>query len=33
MSEDRLEQALRETSAEDVDASTIETARARVWGK
>ena len=33
MSEDRLERALHEMSAEDVDAGTIETARARVWEK
>jgi hypothetical protein len=31
MSEDRLERALHEMSTEDVDAGTIETARARVW--
>ncbi len=31
MSEDRLDQALREMKAEDVDAGTLETARARVW--
>jgi anti-sigma factor RsiW len=33
MSEDRLERALHEMSAEDVDTGTIETARARVWQK
>jgi hypothetical protein len=33
MSEDRLEQALHEMRAEGVDASQIETARARVWEK
>lgn len=33
MSEDRLERALDEIRAEEVDAGTIETARARVWGK
>ena len=33
MSEDRLERALHEMRAEDVDAGTIETARARVWEK
>ena len=33
MSEDRLEQALHEMRTEDVDAGTIETARARVWEK
>ena len=32
MSEDRLEQALREMKQEDVDAATLEFARARVWG-
>ena len=31
MSEDRLEEALRQMNAEDVDAGQIETARARVW--
>ena len=31
MSEDRLEEALREMRAEDVDAAQIENARARVW--
>jgi hypothetical protein len=31
MSEDRLEQALRAMSTEDVDAGTIEAARTRVW--
>jgi hypothetical protein len=33
MSEDRLERALQEMRAEDVDAGTIETARARAWEK
>ena len=33
MSEDRLERALHEMRAEDVDAGTIETARERVWEK
>ena len=33
MSEDRLERALHEMRTEDVDAGTIETARARVWEK
>ena len=33
MSEDRLEQALDEMRAEDVDAGQVETARARVWEK
>ena len=33
MSEDRLEQALQEMSQEDVDAGTLEAARARVWDK
>ena len=32
MSEDRLEQALQEMKQEDVDAATLEAARARVWG-
>ena len=32
MSEDRLERALQEMKHEDVDAGTLETARARVWG-
>lgn len=31
MAEDRLERALREMKAEEVDAGTLETARARVW--
>ena len=31
MSEDRLERALREMKEEDVDAGTLEAARARVW--
>jgi hypothetical protein len=31
MSEDRLEQTLREMREEDVDSGTLETARARVW--
>ena len=33
MSEDRLERALHEMRAEDVDAHQIEDARARVWEK
>jgi hypothetical protein len=33
MSEDRLEQALQEIREEDVDAGTLEGARARVWAK
>src|SRR5688500_4286573 len=33
MSEDRLERALREMNEEDVDAGTLEGARARVWEK
>src|SRR5215207_927248 len=33
MSEDRLERALQAMTEEDVDAATIESARARVWGK
>jgi FecR protein/Protein of unknown function (DUF3352)/Putative zinc-finger len=33
MSEDRLERALQEMNEEDVDAVTLEAARARVWGK
>ena len=33
MSEDRLEQALQEMKAEDVDAATIDAARARVLAK
>src|SRR5688500_20178447 len=33
MSEDRLERALHDMRTEDVDAGTIETARARVWEK
>jgi hypothetical protein len=33
MSEERLERALQEMKAEDVDAGTLETARARVWQK
>jgi hypothetical protein len=33
MSEDRLERALQEMKAEDVDSGTLETARARVWEK
>ena len=32
MSEDRLERALQEMKHEDVDAGTLEAARARVWG-
>jgi hypothetical protein len=32
MSEDRLERALQEMNDEDVDAGTLEAARARVWG-
>ncbi|MBW8712782.1 MAG: FecR domain-containing protein [Acidobacteria bacterium] len=32
MSEDRLEQALQEMKDENVDAATVEAARARVWG-
>src|SRR3954467_11581518 len=32
MSEDRLDQALREMKDENVDAATLEVARARVWG-
>src|SRR3954471_1041304 len=32
MSEDRLEQALQEMKDENVDAATLEAARARVWG-
>ena len=32
MSEDRLERALQEMKDEDVDAGTLEAARARVWG-
>ena len=31
MSEDRLERALQEMREEDVDAGTLEAARARVW--
>src|SRR5512137_560226 len=31
MSEDRLEQALQEMRQEDVDAATLDAARARVW--
>ena len=31
MSEDRLEKALQEMRQEDVDAGTLEAARARVW--
>src|SRR5215211_5383415 len=31
MSEDHLERALQEMNMEDVDAGTLETARARVW--
>ena len=33
MSDERLEEALREMKQEDVDAATIESARARVWAK
>jgi hypothetical protein len=33
MSEDRLDKALQEMKLEDVDAATIEAARARVWAK
>ena len=33
MSEDRLEQALREMKSEDVDSSVVEAARTRVWQK
>src|SRR5262245_38510951 len=33
MSEDRLEQALRQMQGEDVDAATLEAARTRVWAK
>src|SRR5687768_2101629 len=33
MSEDRLERALQEMKEEDVDAGTLQTARARVWQK
>src|SRR5688500_17413541 len=33
MSEDRLERALQEMNEEDVDAGTLEAARARVWTK
>lgn len=33
MSEDRLDQALRELKAEDVEAGTLEAARTRVWDK
>ena len=33
MSEDRLERALQEMRQEDVDAATLEAARARVWDK
>jgi ferric-dicitrate binding protein FerR (iron transport regulator) len=33
MSEDRLERALQEMKVEDVDAGTLEVARARVWEK
>ncbi len=33
MSEDRLERALQEMKQEDVDAGTLEAARARVWDK
>lgn len=32
MSEDRLDRALQEMNEEDVDAGTLEAARARVWG-
>ena len=32
MSEDRLERALQEMKNENVDAGTLETVRARVWG-
>src|SRR3954453_6262333 len=32
MSEDRLEQGLQEMKDENVDAATLEAARARVWG-
>ena len=31
MSEDRLERALQEMKQEDVDAGTLQAARARVW--
>src|SRR4029453_4256517 len=31
MSEDRLERALQEMKAEDVDAASLQAARARVW--
>jgi hypothetical protein len=33
MSEDRLEQALQDMKQEDVDAATLDAARARVWNK
>jgi len=33
MSEDRLEKALQEMRQEDVDAGTLEAARARVWNE
>ena len=33
MAEDRLERALQEMKAEDVDSGTLEAARARVWEK
>ena len=33
MSEDRLEKALQEMKQEDVDAGTLDAARARVWDK
>ena len=33
MSEDRLERALQEMKQEDVDAATVDAARARVWNK
>ncbi len=33
MSEDRLERALQEMKQEDVDAETLESARARVWNE
>src|SRR5688572_9035207 len=32
MSEDRLERGLQEMKEEEVDAGTLESARARVWG-
>ena len=33
MSEDRLERALQEMKAEDVDSGTLDAARVRVWQK